>query len=231
MARSYLTTLSTDSDPAAIEAAARLGRPWQVLAALGDAYYDRKDYVHAVPVYEEALDDIRDVVRQSEGRRRKEIEERIYKAGGGSPRLGAELRLPRAPSAAKKSGLADPKFRNFTAEAVPVPVRFDYDSAELTPDGEAAVKDIYAYLQQSAPGHVRDHRPITDPRGSDAYNHDLSERRAASVKEYLASLGYAGTIEVEGKGKSDPFAPDDASKYNEDELYSFDRRVEYKIAE
>src|SRR4051794_14234287 len=62
MARSYLTTLTTDSDPSAIEVAAKLGRPWQVLAALGDAYYQRKDYGHTVPVYEEALDDIRDAV-------------------------------------------------------------------------------------------------------------------------------------------------------------------------
>jgi outer membrane protein OmpA-like peptidoglycan-associated protein len=228
MARSYLTTLSTDSDPATIEAATRLGRPWQVLAALGDAYYDRKDYVHAVPVYEEALDDIRDVVANPKAPS-KEIEERIYKRAVEARALAPSFVATRA-FRGKKSGLADPKFRNFTAEAVPVPVRFDYDSAELTPDGEAAVKDIYAYLQQSAPGHVViiGH---TDPRGSDAYNHDLSERRAASVKEYLASLGYTGTIGVEGKGKSDPFAPDDASKYSEDELYAFDRRVEYRIAD
>src|SRR5579871_2286596 len=78
MARSYLTTLSTDADPAAIEAAAKLGRPWQVLVALGDAYYDRKDYTHAVPVYEEALDDMRDAVANPKAPA-KEIEERVYK--------------------------------------------------------------------------------------------------------------------------------------------------------
>ena len=228
LARAYLTTLSTDSEPAAIEAAAKLGRPWQVLVALGDAYYDRKDYVHAVPVYEEALDDIRDVVANPKAPP-KDVEERIYKRAVEARALAPTFVATRA-FRGKKTGLADPNFRNFTAETVPVPVRFDYDSAALTPDGEAAVKDIYTYLAQSAPEHVViiGH---TDPRGSDAYNRDLSERRAASVKDYLVSLGYSGKIEVEGRGKSEPFAPDDASKYSEDELYTFDRRVEYKIAD
>jgi outer membrane protein OmpA-like peptidoglycan-associated protein len=228
MARSYLTTLSTDSDPAAIEAAAKLGRPWQVLVALGDAYYDRKDYVHAVPVYEEALDDIRDTVANPKPPP-KEVEERVYKRAVEARALAPTYVATRQ-FRGKKSGLADPKFRNFTAETVPVPVRFDYDSAALTPDGQAAVQDIFAYLQQSAPSHVViiGH---TDPRGSDAYNVGLSEHRAEAVKDYLVSLGYAGTIEVVGKGRSEPFAPDDATKYSEDELFAFDRRVEYKIAE
>src|SRR5262249_61950190 len=78
MARSYLTTLRTDADPATIEAAAKLGRPWQGLVALGDAYYDRKDYVHAVPIYEEALDDIRDTVANPKAPPH-DIEERVYK--------------------------------------------------------------------------------------------------------------------------------------------------------
>jgi outer membrane protein OmpA-like peptidoglycan-associated protein len=113
---------------------------------------------------------------------------------------------------------------------VPVPVRFDFDSAELTPDGQAAVKDIYAYLEQSAPAHVViiGH---TDPVGSDGYNVGLSQHRAEAVKDYLLSLGYSGTIDVVGKGKSEPFAPDDATKYNNDELYAFDRRVEYKVGD
>ncbi len=228
LARSYLTTLATDSEPAAIEAAAKLGRPWQVLVALGDAYYDRKDYVHAVPVYEEALDDMRDAVANPKAPP-KEVEERVYKRGIEARALATTYVATRQ-FRGKKSGLADPKFRNFTAEAVPVPVRFDTDSAALTADGEAAVKDMYAYLEQSAPGHVViiGH---TDPRGSDAYNMGLSQHRAEAVKEYLVTLGYTGTIEVLGKGRSEPFAPDDVSKYSEDELYAFDRRVEYKLAD
>jgi len=59
MARSMLTTLTTDTDPQTIDATTtRYGRPWQVLVAIGDAYYERKDWANAVKIYEEALDDI-----------------------------------------------------------------------------------------------------------------------------------------------------------------------------
>ncbi len=228
MARSYLTTLSTDAGPDAIEAAAKLGRPWQVLVALGDAYYDRKDYTHAVPVYEEALDDMRDAVANPKAPP-KDVEERVYKRAVEARALAPTYVATRQ-FRGKKSGLADPKFRNFTAETVPVPVRFDFDSAVLTPDGQSAVKDIYAYLEQSAPTHVViiGH---TDPVGSDAYNMGLSEHRAEAVKEYLMSLGYHGEVDIVGKGKSEPFAPDEATKYSNDEIYAFDRRVEYKTGD
>jgi outer membrane protein OmpA-like peptidoglycan-associated protein len=228
MARSILTTLATDSEPAAIEAAMQYGRPWQVLVALGDAYYDRKDWPNTTKTYEEALDDMRDVVANPTAPPLK-VEQRAYKRAIEARALAPVFVASRG-FRGHKSGLASPNFRNFTAEAVPVPVRFEYDSADLTPDGSKAVEDMYAYFKDSAPTRITiiGH---TDPRGSDSYNKDLSQRRANAVKEYLIKLGYAGAIDVLGKGKSEPFAPDDPAKYSEDELYTFDRRVEYKIGE
>ncbi len=113
---------------------------------------------------------------------------------------------------------------------MPVPVRFETDSDALTPDGAAAVEDMYAYLESESPDHVIiiGH---TDPRGSDSYNYDLSLRRAASVADYLKKLGYAGKIDTDGMGESQPFVPDDEAKYNQDELFAFDRRVEYKVGQ
>ena len=228
MARSALTTLTTDSPPEEIAKVARFGRPWQVLVPLGDAYFAKEDWANAVPIYEEALDDMRDTVANPSAPP-KATEERVYKRAIEARALNPVYVATRA-FRGKKSGLASPVFRNFTAESVPVPVRFDTASDALTPDGAAAVEDIYAYLENAAPSHVIiiGH---TDPRGSDAYNYDLSKRRAASVAAYLTQLGYAGAIEATGMGKSQPFVPDDASKYSEDELYTFDRRVEYKVAE
>lgn len=69
----------------------------------------------------------------------------------------------------------------------------------------------------------------TDPRGSDAYDADLSLRRAEAVAAALAALGRAGTIETLGQGESAPFAPDDPTRYSEEELYTFDRRVAYRL--
>jgi outer membrane protein OmpA-like peptidoglycan-associated protein len=228
MARSTLATLADDSGPDQIRTAAQYGRPWQVLVALGDAYYDRKDWANAVKTYEEALDDMRDQAANPKPPP-EDVEKRTYKRAIEARALAPTFVASRQ-FRGKKSGLADPVFRNFTAEVVPVPVRFETDSDALTPDGKAAVEDIFAYVQSAAPEHVTiiGH---TDPRGDEAYNIDLSGRRAATVQQYLAELGYKGKIEVIAKGESEPFAPDDANKYSEDEIFAFDRRVEYKTAD
>ena len=125
------------------------------------------------------------------------------------------------------SGLASPKFRNFTAEAVPVPVRFAFDAAELTPDGIAAAKEILTYLTAGAHDHVVliGH---TDRKGSAQYNLDLSLRRAAAVRDYLTASHYGGQVDIVGRGESEPFRPDDPTRYSEDELDAMSRRVEYK---
>jgi OOP family OmpA-OmpF porin len=226
LARSALTGLATDSGAEQITEVTRFGRPWQVLVALGDAYYDRKDWANTVKTYEEALDDMRDVAANPKAPP-EDVERRVYKRAIEARAL-APVYVATRQFRGKKTGLASPNFRNFTAEAVPVPVQFEYDSAELTPEGIAAVEDMYAYLKDLPHVTIVGH---TDPVGSDNYNYGLSERRAYAVRDYLVHLGYAGKIEALGKGESEPFAPDDPSKYNEEEIYAFDRRVEYAVAE
>ena len=129
----------------------------------------------------------------------------------------------------EKTGLANPNFRNFTAVAVPVPVQFDTGLDVLTPQGQAAVKDIFAYLSQQPNQPTVRITGHTDPRGTDAFNNDLSLRRATNVAGFLQFLGYRGRIEAVGKGKSEPFQADDPTKYSQDQLFAFDRRVEYQV--
>ncbi|WP_370526495.1 OmpA family protein [Pantoea sp. Ap-967] len=53
----------------------------------------------------------------------------------------------------------------------------------------------------------------TDSVGSDAYNQKLSERRAASVAEYLISQGLAPQkVTSEGHGESEPVADNDTEE-------------------
>jgi OOP family OmpA-OmpF porin len=83
---------------------------------------------------------------------------------------------------------------------------FDFDKSVLRPDGRKSIDDALAKLKGVdlelviATGH-------TDSRGTDAYNQKLSERRAATVKEYLVSKGIpASKITTIGKGESQPVA-------------------------
>ncbi|MDQ2696246.1 MAG: OmpA family protein [Pseudomonadota bacterium] len=102
------------------------------------------------------------------------------------------------------------------AEAPAAPTRltlsadthFDFDSAQLKPAGKAeldrlaqGLRDAAAVSNISVVGH-------TDSIGTDAYNQSLSERRAASVREYLVSVGVpSGVIQTQGMGESQPVAP------------------------
>jgi outer membrane protein OmpA-like peptidoglycan-associated protein len=164
MARSMLTTLTTDSDPQTIDATTtRYGRPWQVLVAIGDAYYERKDWANAVKVYEEALDDMRDIAANPTAPP-ADVEKRTYKRAVEARAL-APIFVATRQFRGQKTGLASPNFRNFTAEAVPVPVQFEYDSDVLTENGIAAVTDIFAYVTDASPQHLVI-TGYTDPRGS-----------------------------------------------------------------
>ena len=61
--------------------------------------------------------------------------------------------------------------------------------------------------------------------GNDAYNQDLSERRAASVRTYLIEKGVTQSVlKSKGYGESTPVAPNDS-----EENKARNRRVEFTI--
>lgn len=71
-----------------------------------------------------------------------------------------------------------------------MPVEFDYDSAALRYDVQHQLHRVASILNDP---RMRGYRFVveghTDVVGSDAYNQPLSERRAFSVVNYLASVG------------------------------------------
>jgi OOP family OmpA-OmpF porin len=65
----------------------------------------------------------------------------------------------------------------------------------------------------------------TDAVGSDAYNQQLSERRAAAVKRYLVTKGIAADrLETVGRGESEPVSSNET-----DEGRAMNRRAELKV--
>ena len=73
----------------------------------------------------------------------------------------------------------------------------------------------------------------TDRLGSDAYNDPLSQKRAATVKAYLESLGVkAVTLESAGKGKREPLTSNCSNKLAREQLIQClqpDRRVAIEV--
>ena len=69
---------------------------------------------------------------------------------------------------------------------VAVPIHFNYNSAEITPDSLAQLDRVAQALNDPRlrPAHLRI-EGHTDMLGSDAYNLRLSQRRADAVKQFL----------------------------------------------
>ena len=83
---------------------------------------------------------------------------------------------------------------------------FDFDKDTLKPEGRQVLDQVASQVDTInletliAVGH-------TDSIGTEQYNQGLSERRAASVKNYLVSKGIAADrIYTEGKGELNPVA-------------------------
>ena len=145
--------------------------------------------------------------------RAKDVADKFARAiqGGGATRgicIGTE---------AECGGVQDQNAANAAPDATfqDLLVTFDLDSAELTEAAKQNLDEFALALQDprltNASFAVEGH---TDARGSDAYNLDLSQRRAAAVVSYLQSKGVdTSKLDVKGFGKSrprtsDPFDPE-----------------------
>lgn len=81
---------------------------------------------------------------------------------------------------------------------------YDYDKADLRPESKTALNELIAVLHDN-PNVTIEMASHTDRWGSDAYNINLSERRAKSVVDYLVENGISrNRLQPQGYGKSRP---------------------------
>lgn len=100
-------------------------------------------------------------------------------------------------------------------------INFDFDSATIRPESEGLLDDLSTGLKASTTpaivviGH-------TSSEGSDAYNEQLSQRRAEAVAAAMTARGIdAGRVSAEGRGEQQPIA-DNSTEAGR----SLNRRVE-----
>ena len=86
---------------------------------------------------------------------------------------------------------------------------FDFDSDQLRAESKKNLDNLASSLSNFGDsklllvGH-------TDAQGTDAYNQDLSRRRALSVASYLESRSVSpARVEVSGRGETEPIASND----------------------
>lgn len=111
-------------------------------------------------------------------------------------------------------------------------VLFDFDSSELTPAGAAAVATIAEIVKRLAPANRLICEGHTDARGTDAYNFELSLRRARRVADALSASGIdAQRIISQGLGETRPLAKERKADGGDDPAgRARNRRVEVVIA-
>jgi outer membrane protein OmpA-like peptidoglycan-associated protein len=105
-------------------------------------------------------------------------------------------------------------------------IHFAFDSAEVLPESMPYLDEVARMmkLEQMEGKRIRV-EGHTDATGPDAYNQDLSVRRARAVSRYLAEHGVAADrVTTGGKGESEPLA-------DRDPVDPLNRRVQFHRAD
>jgi outer membrane protein OmpA-like peptidoglycan-associated protein len=103
---------------------------------------------------------------------------------------------------------------------------FETDSSTLKPESKPQLDEMFTFLKNN-PGWIVEIGGHTDNKGSQNYNMQLSEKRAAAVVKYLVEKGTeAKRLRSKGYGFSKPVADNST-----EEGRTLNRRTEFKLVE
>jgi outer membrane protein OmpA-like peptidoglycan-associated protein len=111
-------------------------------------------------------------------------------------------------------------------------VLFDFDKAHLRPEADGILRRLVEEVRRQVPRARYMVEGHTDAKGSDAYNDRLSNRRAASVRDWLVRRGGVSsrTVATLGFGERRPVAPNEHPDGSDDpEGRQLNRRVEVLV--
>jgi len=224
---------------ALVENAAKLHADWRALELQGRIRRDAGKYLDAAESFQEAIN----LIAYSDGEAgsnpagagkneaskpervnlAKEADEAKYLAADGP---NGTLVVSADRDGNPGGALSEAVDRGAVGIRVPAPILFEYDSANLTTIGTDAAQQMVDFLRQRGPksitvvGH-------TDHVGSEAYNLDLSKRRAATIAALLRDKGITARITAVGKGFSEPWQVSEGATFGQAEIDKLNRRVEF----
>lgn len=106
------------------------------------------------------------------------------------------------------------------------PVQFETATADIKEVSYPLLDEVVGVMTDAPDIHLAVHGH-TDSRGSQAYNRELSQRRAQAVVQYLTKKGVAARrLTAQGFGPDKPIASNDT-----DEGRASNRRVEFRIVQ
>lgn len=101
---------------------------------------------------------------------------------------------------------------------------FDFDKDIVREEDKAQIREVSDAMRNNA-GSTATLVGHTDSRGTDAYNQDLSERRASAIRDVMVAEGVSpDAIEAYGRGEAEPVATNDTEEGRQE-----NRRVEAVI--
>jgi outer membrane protein OmpA-like peptidoglycan-associated protein len=104
-------------------------------------------------------------------------------------------------------------------------VYFEYDKAIIKPQSYPILDAVAATLQGNPSISLIEIQGHTDERGDDAYNLDLSDRRAHAVEKYLTDKGVdAKRLTAQGYGETQPI-----DRGHNEAAWAKNRRVAFLI--
>ena len=109
-------------------------------------------------------------------------------------------------------------------------IYYDLDKADIRADAQPTLRALARDLQLNPDLRIR-MGAHTDCRGGDAYNRDLSQRRAESAVQFLVDQGIApNRLEATGFGEDVPLTECACSRCTEDE-HQLNRRTTFTVLE
>ncbi|MGZ3458003.1 MAG: OmpA family protein [Archangium sp.] len=103
------------------------------------------------------------------------------------------------------------------------PLHFGFNEATLTTEDQTRLNELAQCIKTTGVQGTIELAGHADERGTEEYNLQLSQKRAAAVKKYMADLGVpAGQLKTVGYGENKP-----AVQGSNEEAWAANRRVEF----
>jgi outer membrane protein OmpA-like peptidoglycan-associated protein len=112
-------------------------------------------------------------------------------------------------------------------------IYFDFNKSDIRPDAAKELDKVVKLMTVTYPNMIIHLEAHTDPIGSDAYNDNLSERRAKSTYDYLIEHGVLKEhiLSYKGYGKRRLINHCTSRKDCTDEELELNRRTEFPIVQ